>query len=467
MKRIRVRRGEEVTKVIEVVLNEYNKPLGSSSSNKTIDSVLSNLFKSNSKSIQEKNKSIIIQTCYDYVKWKSFIEDGILSKSKSTLEQKIKQAQQIPYHIQNIQKLLENFDISLENIELDGTANVKSNNHNHRKKSHFEIGKKLKEISHKKGQQDEEYEYWSKLEQLYRYEPHVLLSFPQNLYEKIVQEYGKPKGHEICLYSNLDPPFSMRVNPMKTTREDLYNRLLAKQDTLKSQQYKPVGIKLSEMSNLGITFEYKPNDLLQSPEYREGLFELQDEASQLVSSLIDPKPGDIVLDYCAGSGGKTLAFAHKLKGKGQILLHDIRKDVLEKAKIRLRRASLQNAQLIEPEISNKKLLQWINRVDWLVLDVPCSSSGSFKRHPDLKWSFTKDRLMEYIETQRRIFSHSIDYVKKGGHIVYITCSIFQKENEQQVDFFLNNYPVVPVHKQFKSIPQKNMDGFFAFVFRKI
>lgn len=145
-------------------------------------------------------------------------------------------------------------------------------------------------------------------------------------------------------------------------------------------------VQQTQFAPNGIKFLARPQgNLFQMQEHKEGHFEVQDEASQLLAMRVDAKPGDIVLDYCGGSGGKTLAFAPFMHNKGQIYLHDIRKSVLVQAKQRLRRAGIQNCQVHEDKGRLKELLA--GKCDWVMLDVPCSGTGVMRRNPDLRWKF--------------------------------------------------------------------------------
>ena len=171
------------------------------------------------------------------------------------------------------------------------------------------------------------------------------------------------------------------------------------------------------------------------------------------------------MDYCGGSGGKTLAIAPFLMGKGQIFLHDIRKNVLLEAKKRLRRAGIQNYQIIQ----NKEELfeNFKGKFDWIVLDVPCSGSGTLRRNPDLKWKFSHKKLEEYIYTQEKIFEESLNLVKNSGRIVYITCSLFQEENMNQIVKFSKKFGVkIENDNVFQTVPTPGkMDGFFSVTLR--
>lgn len=141
--------------------------------------------------------------------------------------------------------------------------------------------------------------------------------------------------------------------------------------------------KKTPVSPFGLIMSSDRNiNLKDTPEFSQGLFEIQDEASQLCALRVKCRPPEKVLDYCAGSGGKTLAFAHQLEGKGLIELNDTRPDALAKAKLRLKRAGVTNYQLFSRKY----------RFDWVVLDVPCSGMGTLRRNPDIKYKFSLEKL---------------------------------------------------------------------------
>jgi 16S rRNA (cytosine967-C5)-methyltransferase len=282
--------------------------------------------------------------------------------------------------------------------------------------------------------------------------PHIRVSFPKTLFQLVVESHGMEKGMELCLVSNQPAPTTVRVNMLKTTREALLERW--------QTQY---SISPCQISSAGIVFHKKIN-FFELAEFKEGLFEIQDEASQLVAQLVAAKPGQWVLDYCSGSGGKTLAFAPAMANQGQIFLHDIRTYALQEARKRLRRAGIQNAQVILPE--DPKLQKLKKKMDWVLVDAPCSGTGTVRRNPDMKWHFTPEMLQRLVGQQRTIFEKALSYVKPEGHIVYATCSLLKEENEEQMQHFLSKYPLKLVQEPFHSLPAKgSMDGFFATVLK--
>jgi 16S rRNA (cytosine967-C5)-methyltransferase len=276
---------------------------------------------------------------------------------------------------------------------------------------------------------------------------------PEFLHERLLATYGPEKTEALSLVLNTPAPVTIRANLIKTTRDELLSKL---QSTYPASPcaYAPAGIQLEKRA-----------PLFSLPEFKDGLFEMQDEGSQLVANLVTAKPGDHILDYCSGSGGKTLAFAHLMQGKGQIYLHDIRPKVLLEARKRLKRAGIQNAQMLEPAHPHLRIIK--GRMDWVLADVPCSGTGTLRRNPDSKWKIDAPMIDRLILQQREIVKEAIVYLKPGGLFVYATCSILPEENSAQVDFFLKTHPLLLEKEPLALLPQeKGMDGFYAAVFRK-
>jgi 16S rRNA C967 or C1407 C5-methylase (RsmB/RsmF family) len=282
---------------------------------------------------------------------------------------------------------------------------------------------------------------------------HIRVSFPKVLYDLIIDSHGSKLGEKLCLDCNYPAPTTIRINPLKTTRDKMFARWKNEYD-----------ISTCRFSEFGIVFHKKIN-FFSLPEFKAGLFEVQDEGSQLLADLIQVEPGQHVMDYCSGSGGKTLAFAHKMQNKGQIFLHDIRSYILAESKKRLKRAGIQNAQLVQYD--HPKLQKLKKKMDWILVDAPCTGTGTLRRNPDMKWKFTDETLPRLTGQQKVIFEKALSFLKPGGKIVYGTCSILNQENEAQIQHFLETYDLELVQDPFKSLPQRNsMDGFFGAVMEK-
>lgn len=282
---------------------------------------------------------------------------------------------------------------------------------------------------------------------------YVRVSFPKSLFDLIVASHGLNQAYEICETSNQAAPTTVRINALKTTREEMLRRW---QDMYE--------VSPSPVSPHGIVFHRRINFFIM-PEFKEGLFEVQDEGSQLLAGLVHVKPGDLAMDYCSGSGGKALAFAPLMQNKGQIYLHDVRRYVLQECKKRMRRAGIQNAQVVMAE--DPKLKKLKKKMDWVLVDAPCTGTGTLRRNPDIKWKFDASTLQRIQGQQRVIFEKALSFLKPSGKIVYATCSILKEENSDQLDHFIKTYDLELVDDVFETLPVPGgMDGFYGAVFRK-
>lgn len=270
---------------------------------------------------------------------------------------------------------------------------------------------------------------------------HLQLGASQKLIDALLRAYGEEKCREICQINQTRAPVTIRANTLKISRDALLEKLQAQFEVVPTS-YSPCGIQCAIKINFS-----------SLPEFQEGLFEVQDEASQLGAALVRPLPKQQIVDFCAGAGGKSLAIAPSMGQSGQLYLHDIRTHALIEAKKRCKRAGIQNVQFNLP---SKK-----GSMDWVVVDVPCSGTGTYRRNPDLKWKFDTIDLSSLVEEQRQIFDEAYSYLKEGGTLVYMTCSILPEENEIQIDYFQKKYGLSVVEK-FQTLPRLNgMDGFFA------
>lgn len=273
------------------------------------------------------------------------------------------------------------------------------------------------------------------------------VSFPNWLYKKIVASLGLQIGTNVCYVLNTQAPLAIRINPIKTTRENFLLKWGSKYN-----------LQPCTKSYLGL-YTSQRISIQSIPSFHKGEFEVQDEGSQVMANLIKPNPGDIVLDYCAGSGGKSLVFAPHMKNKGKIYLYDTRKAILLEAKKRFYKSGIYNIKFFNPSMD----LQ----CDWIVLDVPCSGTGTIRRQPEIKWTLSEEKIISFCNLQRAIFDSAWKYLKKDGKLVYITCSILQEENEDQLTYFIKKYPIQVIEK-ISLLPVKNgNDGFFGTVLKKL
>lgn len=271
------------------------------------------------------------------------------------------------------------------------------------------------------------------------------------LYKRLCQVFGEEGAEMLGNVLNEGSPITIRVNTLKTDRETLLRQL--------QKRFNAIACPMSEV---GIQF-LKREPLFATEEFKEGLFEVQDEGSQLVALSVKARPGDIVLDYCSGAGGKALALGTLMQNKGQIYLHDVRLHALAEARKRLKRAGLQNAQCLEP--GHGQLPRLIHKCDWVLADVPCSGTGTLRRNPEQKGKIDEEMVGRLVKEQKAIAQKALQYVKKGGRFVYATCSILPEENEAQANFFLQNFPLKLEAPPLAIVPKSGgPDGFFCAVF---
>ncbi len=279
---------------------------------------------------------------------------------------------------------------------------------------------------------------------------HIRLNYPQWL-DTYLQESFTDKLEPAMASMNEQAPTDLRVNTLKTTREDLLNQLQEEGFACCPTEISPVGIRLTRRAPV-FTSKY----------FKEGHFEVQDEGSQIVALLVDAKPGQRVIDFCAGAGGKTLAIAASMGNKGRILAWDTSKKRLDQINIRLRRAGIDNVQTHVLESEHDAFIKRHKATaDRVLIDVPCSGSGTWRRNPDLKWRFTLKDLEEVKKVQQEILHSAARLVKIGGRLVYATCSIFKDENEKQIENFLkshNNFRVVCAKKIWNKDKPAEVEG---------
>ncbi len=297
------------------------------------------------------------------------------------------------------------------------------------------------------------------------------------LWAKLVAQYGEAEALTICRSMFEQASLDLRVNTIKGNREDVLKKMLAEntnnQDIIAITPLSPIGIRMP--NRLGINRHVL---------FTEGKIEVQDEGSQLLSYLVAPKRGQMIADFCAGAGGKTLAIGALMKNTGRLYAFDISEKRLQNLGQRLKRSGLSNlhAQLITGE-SDQKLKRLNGKFDRVLVDAPCSGLGTLRRNPDLKWRFEASDIGELNVKQSNILARAAKLVKAGGRLIYATCSLLQDENEAIAEAFLAanaEFILVPANevlaqqqikvdtgKYLKLLPHLHgTDGFFAAVFEK-
>lgn len=233
------------------------------------------------------------------------------------------------------------------------------------------------------------------------------------------------------------PALDIRVNSLKSPYERV-RKNLARFDA-KATDFAPNGIRMTAGGGDART----PN-VTTDEGYLKGWFEVQDQGSQIVAALAGAQPGEQVLDFCAGAGGKTLALAAAMNNTGQIFAYDSDRSRLAPIYDRLKRNGVRNVQVRAP--LEHALDDLVGRVDRVVVDAPCTGTGTWRRRPDTKWKLTPDLVALRIAEQSAILDQATSYLKPGGTLVYITCSILPEENDGQQIAFLTR------HQDFTAVP---------------
>ncbi len=252
---------------------------------------------------------------------------------------------------------------------------------------------------------------------------------PPHLYDILKQRFGKNFNREMAAMLT-QAPMDLRVNILKSTREEILKILEETGIKAVACPLSPWGIRVFErpsLANLSIL--------------QDGLVDIQDEGSQLVALATDAKPGERVVDFCAGAGGKTLALGAMMGNKGRITACDVMERRLKASTERFRRAGLHN---IETHPLTSERDPWVKKhkgmFDRVLVDAPCSGTGTWRRNPDTRWRNLGPDLETLLKLQTDILDSAARLVKAGGRLIYATCSLLPQENEKQIEHFLSSHP---------------------------
>lgn len=401
------------------------------SQNSSADNLLRFYFKNN-KNLGSQDRREIAEVYYEVIRNKLMLEKVTESKDSLSL---------IIYQLIKEEKLAEKI---LEEL------NYKS--------SYFDIKNKLEKSELKK---------WE------------VLSMPEWIYNLLVEEYGSQEAIEILTAMLEKPYLDARINLLKTDdREKIISQIEKNNPGLKNK------LKIMKYSPLGIRFP-RGYPLQNQDEFKQGLLEVQDEGSQLLCYLLDVKPKQMVADFCAGAGGKTLLLASLMKNSGRLYAFDINQKRLLNMKKRLARANVSNVMthLIDNE-NDIKVKRLHKKFDRVFVDAPCSGLGTLRRNPDLKWKYRKEDIEEMHQKQIKILTAASKLLKEDGLLLYATCSLIQRENEAVVEKFLEenkDFQIADMNevllkldldsdggKYFKLLShKKNSDSFFGALLKRV
>jgi len=300
----------------------------------------------------------------------------------------------------------------------------------------------------------------------------VRMDMPPPLAQALIDQLGEDEAVRAAQALNLPAPLDLRANTLKTDRDELRAALAKGGHALAPTPYAQTGLRRAERA-----------PLFTSEPFKQGWFEVQDEGSQLLALLVEPKRQERVVDFCAGAGGKTLALAALMHNSGTLYAFDTAQKRLDKLRERAARAGADNirTQWIEDE-NDVRLSRLYGKIDRVLVDAPCSGTGTLRRNPDIKWRPLD--LAERTALQTRILRAAAKLMRPGGRLVYATCSVLREENEDIAMAFLaehTDFAPVPAREALArrhiALPEVDMylrlwphrhgtDGFFAAVFER-
>lgn len=301
----------------------------------------------------------------------------------------------------------------------------------------------------------------------------VFWSHPDWLVKKWLDYFGREETEALLKANNDESPLVLRVNRLKGNREALIERLRGKGIDAEPTAWSSQGIRIRSASAVN-----------QLPGFQEGLFQVQGEASQIVGSLLDPRPGERVLDACAAPGGKTTHLAELMRDKGEIIATDVSARGLEKLRQNVQRLSLTSVHQFCVDVAQGLNGPLASPYDRVLVDAPCSALGTLRSHPEAKWQKSERDIERLSKLQKKLLTGASSYLKSGGVLVYATCTLSREENEEVVEDFLSRHKNFVLEdagehlprtarelacgQYFLALPHRHgTDGFFAARLKKV
>ncbi|GHU15098.1 rRNA cytosine-C5-methylase [Alphaproteobacteria bacterium] len=255
---------------------------------------------------------------------------------------------------------------------------------------------------------------------------HARLNYPKWLEPYLIRAFTEERLEIEMLGLNQKALVDLRVNTLKSNKDTVKAILADHSFQVEDMKFAPNGLRILN-ARIG----------RGNPVLKDGLAEIQDEGSQLIAKICNASPTDLVIDFCAGAGGKTLALAADMQNKGRLFALDTNEIRLSQAKLRFRKANVNN--VFCNEITGKWLKRHAECADVVLVDAPCSGTGTWRRNPDMRSKMNENDIRELVELQQKILETAQSLVKKGGRLVYATCSVLMEENEDQVEKFLGKF----------------------------
>ena len=385
--------------------------------------VLNELIKQNKKELEDRDIGLISEIVYGTTTWRLTLDEIIKKYSKIKLKK-------ISPWILNILRMGIYQIVFLDKIPKSAAVNESVNlakRYGHKSSSNF-VNAILRKVTVK------DYEEFFQLkEDIQRIS--ITNSMPRWIIEELAKQLGDMKKvEEIVINSNLRPHLSIRINNLKTAE----NKNI-EQELIKKLEEKNIEVKQGLLEDFLILKNAKNIENME--EFRQGLFTIQDETAGLIPIILNPNKTDVILDACSSPGGKTTYLAEMMKNQGIIEAWDIHEHRTKLVENTARRLGITN---IETKVNDATIYdeKYKEKFDKILLDVPCLGLGVLKRKPDIKWQKSKEDIEEITKTQKQILENCSQYLKKGGELVYSTCSILKEENENIINNFLK------VHENF-------------------
>ncbi|MFD3156507.1 16S rRNA (cytosine(967)-C(5))-methyltransferase RsmB [Haloimpatiens sp. FM7330] len=294
-------------------------------------------------------------------------------------------------------------------------------------------------------------------------------SFPKWMVQLFIKQYGEEKAEQICKGLNEVPDVTVRINNLKTSYEEITEKLINLGYELEDGNICPEAIRI-----------LKGKSIESNPLFKEGYMTVQDESAMLVAPIMDIEKNMKVLDLCSAPGGKSTHISEIMDNTGQVLSYDIHKTKLDLIKQNIKRLGITNitCDVMNASKFNKNLE---NSADRVLIDVPCSGLGIIRKKPEIKWNKNLKELKQLVRIQRNILVNASIYVKQNGILIYSTCTLNKDENEKNIEWFIKQHPKFKVESIYFGnldnvlynkkgyvtiLPNKSMDGFFIAKLRK-
>lgn len=411
---------------------------------------LNEQIRQNRKNLDEKDIGLISELVYGVTTWRLTLDEIIKKYSKIKLKK-------ISPWIINILRMGIYQIIFLDKIPKSAAVNESVNlakRYGHSSSSNF-VNAILRKVE--KTDYDDFFEIEDDIDRISK-----TTSMPKWIVEELVKENGIKIAEQICKNSNLKPNITIRVNRLKIAKKELIQKLEQKGIECKEPENE-------EMNTQDFLILNKVKNIENLQEFKDGFFTIQDLSAGQTAKILDPRPGEMVLDACSAPGGKTTYLAELMENKGNIKAWDIHE---HRTKLVEQNANRLGINIIETQVKDAtqydKSLD--EKFDKILLDVPCLGIGVIKRKPDIKWQRKPEDIEKITLIQRKILENCSKYLKKGGTLVYSTCSILKEENEEIVMKFLseNKQFEIDGENMVNILPNKEKDGFFICkIYRKI